>query len=200
MRRRDGPVPSTIHESCQPEGSAYLRRLLLLGVLCTIGGVVAVLAWQVSRAGPRIAPTGSTIISARDRPKAPDFSLATLDDQEVRLSDLRGSFVLLNFWASWCAPCRQEAPVLASIRQPGLRVVGVNVSDFRSDASAFMQRYGLDFLVLRDGQSRVAGLFGVSALPETFLIDPSGHVAARIAGPVKTESLAPLLTVAKSGP
>ena len=93
----------------------------------------------------------------------------------------------MNFWASWCVPCRDEAPVLQQTyeryRDRGLVVLGVDVNDFRQDARGFMERYGVTYPVVYDGKGSTVGKWGVRAFPETFFVDRSGKlVGERIAG------------------
>jgi cytochrome c biogenesis protein CcmG, thiol:disulfide interchange protein DsbE len=121
---------------------------------------------------------------------APDKELAMLDGQdEGALADYRGSWVLVNFWASWCEPCRDEAPALESFQQAhqdeGFTVLGINLDDTTDDARGFVREYGLTYPQLRDGDGRERrDAYGMTGFPESFLIDPDGNIAQIRRGPV----------------
>ncbi|ARU56373.1 thiol-disulfide isomerase-like protein [Oleiphilus messinensis] len=109
---------------------------------------------------------------------APDFTLKSTTGQNLRLNDYRGQVVLLNFWASWCGPCRQEMPELEKIQQKwskyGFTVLAVNVDAQQALADKFLQSQSVSFPVLYDHQNRVTQLFEVKAMPSTVLIDRNG--------------------------
>lgn len=111
---------------------------------------------------------------------APDFELDTLDGQTLVLSQLKGKPVLVNFWATWCAPCRYEMPFLQQIHEenPGdeLVMLVVNVGESSSDVSQFMQSQGFSFTVLLDSQAAVAQQYNVIGIPTTFFIDSDGVI------------------------
>jgi peroxiredoxin len=124
-----------------------------------------------------------------DRPSAPDFTLERLDrGGELRLSSLRGKAVVLNVWASWCGPCKEEAPYLEEVwqrdRHRDLVVVGIDAKDFRADARRFARRYELSFPLVYDGPGDAIDGYGVTGFPETFVIDREGKVVAGFAGAV----------------
>jgi len=127
-----------------------------------------------------------------DRPAAPDFTLERLDrGGEFRLSSLRGKAVVLNVWASWCGPCKEEAPYLEQVWQQNRRrdlvVVGLDAKDFRADARRFADRYDLSFPLVYDGPGNTIDGYGVTGFPETFVIDRDGKVVAGFAGAVDGE-------------
>ena len=111
---------------------------------------------------------------------APDFTLPGDNGQAVSLSDLRGQVVMINFWASWCGPCRQEMPLLEQIHQRyeslGFTLLGVNVEENSSDAKAFLQDRPVSFPILFDPDNGVSKLYDVVAMPSTVLIDRQGNV------------------------
>jgi cytochrome c biogenesis protein CcmG/thiol:disulfide interchange protein DsbE len=117
------------------------------------------------------------------------------------LADYRGRWVLVNFWASWCGPCRQEAPALEKFQRrhggPGFTVVGIDTRDLSGDGRAFVKRFGLSYPQLRDGDGASAHDFGTTGVPENYLVDPEGKVRLVVVGPVDAEHLdgevAPLL-------
>jgi cytochrome c biogenesis protein CcmG/thiol:disulfide interchange protein DsbE len=119
---------------------------------------------------------------------APDFPL-TLEGKAAKLSDLRGKVVLLNFWASWCQPCQDEAPSLNLLQRRiaplGGTVLGVNVGiDDAQDAyEKFLADYRIDFPTYRDATQKLAASYGTTAYPETYVIDRKGRLDRKIVGP-----------------
>jgi cytochrome c biogenesis protein CcmG/thiol:disulfide interchange protein DsbE len=123
---------------------------------------------------------------------APDFTLERLDrDGDLTLSSLRGKGVVLNVWASWCIPCKEEAPYLERVwrqhRSRGLVVVGLDAKDFRRDARRFVQKYDLTFPVVFDGPGDTLAEYGVTGFPETFVLDRQGRVVETFVGAVNTD-------------
>ena len=127
--------------------------------------------------------------------EAPDAQLPVLGSEETRsVSDFRGEWVLANFWASWCTPCREESPTLQrfSEQQNGeVIVLGIDTQDLSDDAVAFVEEFGLTYPMLRDPDTEepLSDDYGATGLPESFLIDPEGRVAAICRGPVTAEDL-----------
>ena len=119
---------------------------------------------------------------------APDFSLPALDGGAQNLRDYRGQVVILNFWASWCAPCRAEMPDLqvayTELRDKGLVVVGINQSERGEKVRSFVQEFGLTFPILLDEDQTVGHKYGVRGLPTTFIIDGGGVIREVIVGPL----------------
>jgi cytochrome c biogenesis protein CcmG/thiol:disulfide interchange protein DsbE len=143
-----------------------------------------------------------TALANGQRPAAPATTLARLGGGgDVALSSYRGKVVVLNFWASWCGPCRGEAPVLErwhrKLNAQGGTVVGVDVLDVSGDAQKFIREFGLTYPQLRDGDGSHLKRFDVVGYPETVVLDRRGHIAATVRGPVSerffTEKVAPLL-------
>jgi cytochrome c biogenesis protein CcmG, thiol:disulfide interchange protein DsbE len=134
---------------------------------------------------------------------APDKELSELGgDGSGEIADYRGRWVLVNFWASWCAPCRSEAPALETFQRQhspeGFTVLGINLDDTSDDAIAFVRRYGLTYPQLRDGDgSDRRDAYGMTGFPESFLVDPAGKLAVIRRGPVDerylAEQVAPLV-------
>jgi cytochrome c biogenesis protein CcmG/thiol:disulfide interchange protein DsbE len=120
---------------------------------------------------------------------------------EESLSAYRGRWVLVNFWASWCVPCRDEAPALEAFQRVhgGNRftVLGIDSRDLSGDGREFAKRYGLSYPQMRDGNGDAAHAYGTTGVPENFLIDPRGRVRLLVRGPITAEylrdSVAPLL-------
>jgi len=125
--------------------------------------------------------------------KAPDFTLQTFSGETLRLSDLRGKPVMLNFWASWCPPCREEAPLLEDTwreyREKGVVFVGVNVWDSEKDARTFLSEYDITYPNGRDPGTGISIEYGLSGIPETFFIDRQGNITRKWIGPFTEETL-----------
>lgn len=127
------------------------------------------------------------------RPPAPDHVLPELEGAGTKsLADYRGKVVFLNFWASWCNPCREEVPLLTRFQKKlGDRgtVLGVTYKDDPTDSRAFAVKYGINYPSLRDSQLQLAPEYGTRALPETFVIDGRGRLVAVSRGQVSEEFL-----------
>jgi cytochrome c biogenesis protein CcmG/thiol:disulfide interchange protein DsbE len=168
----------------------------LLGAVALVG----LLAYGVFVNQPRRGIDDA--LAAGKRPAVPAVSLPLLGStRTVSLSAWRGKVVVLNYWASWCPPCRDESPLLERwqkrIAPRGGTVVGVDALDVTSDARAFMRQYGLTYPMLHDGDGHSQQRFGITGYPETFVIDRRGRVAAVRRGTVDdafmSQSVLPLL-------
>lgn len=118
--------------------------------------------------------------------QAPSFTLTLFDGKALTLEDLHGKVVFLNFWASWCVPCRAEAKSLESAWQKykDRRVVflGVNIQDKEEDARSFLKEFGITYLNGRDSSGKIAIDYGVWGIPETFFIDRQGRITYKHVG------------------
>jgi cytochrome c biogenesis protein CcmG, thiol:disulfide interchange protein DsbE len=148
--------------------------------------LAALLGAYLLTRGPAGTPT--TIGSA-----APDFVLADLDGNPLRLADLRGRPVIVNFWASWCGPCVEEFPLLrdaaARHADDGLAVVGIVWRDRSEAARDFMRRNGATWAAAMDPGERVARDYGILGPPETYFIGRDGTIVARQIGQISSASL-----------
>jgi cytochrome c biogenesis protein CcmG, thiol:disulfide interchange protein DsbE len=133
---------------------------------------------------------------------APEATLPRLEGSgEESLASYRGRWVLVNFWASWCVPCRQESPALEDFqKQHGdgkFTILGIDSRDLSGDGKAFVAKYGVSYPQLRDGNGDAAHDFGTTGVPENFLLDPKGRLRLLLRGPVTPdylrEEVAPLL-------
>jgi cytochrome c biogenesis protein CcmG, thiol:disulfide interchange protein DsbE len=177
-----------------------LRSPISLAALAVTTALVALLAYGVFVNQPKRGIDAA--LAAGKRPAAPDVSLPLLGGaRPVSLTAWRGKVVVLNYWASWCPPCRDESPLLERwqkrIQPRGGTVLGVDALDVTSDARAFMRRYGLTYPMLRDGDGHSQQRFGITGYPETFVIDRRGRIVALRRGTVDdafmTHSVLPLL-------
>ena len=166
-----------------------MKRLLAPIPLAVVACVVALLALLAY--GVFAGSEGSEIdeaLAQGERPPAPAIELPGLDGKQGSLEDYRGQVVVLNFWASWCDPCREESPLLErfheDLRQRGGTVVGVDVRDLSDDAREFVREYDLSYPMLRDKDGHGIETFGVVQYPETFVIDRAGRITAVRRGPV----------------
>jgi cytochrome c biogenesis protein CcmG, thiol:disulfide interchange protein DsbE len=148
---------------------------------------VALLGYGVLRSN-RATSLDSAVASGK-RVAPPSVNLPWLDKSEhATLADWRGKVVVLNFWASWCPPCREEVPLLAHwqprLAGAGGTILGIDTLDVASDARAFMAKNKLGYPSLRDRGGDTARAFGVAAYPESIVIDRKGRVAAIMRGPL----------------
>jgi peroxiredoxin len=184
-----------------PARSKWQRRLPL------IASVLAITIGLMLIAGPALfsslpaAPkpaleSGLQSGLPKEGQPIPDFELSTLEeDRTVRLSDLRGSPVVINFWATWCGPCKQEMPLLVEQynwnKGKGLRVLAIDTlrNDNRDDMRAFVAKYNMNFDVLVDETDAIAGGWEVMGLPTTFFVKPDGTVAKVHVGQLTADQL-----------
>jgi cytochrome c biogenesis protein CcmG, thiol:disulfide interchange protein DsbE len=154
-------------------------------------GLLALLVWKVAH------QTGSDNVAAQvrkgDAPAAPNFTLPRLDgDGELSLATFDGKPRVVNFWASWCGPCRDEAPLLQDAARDyrgRLVVLGIDYQDFTGDARNFVRRFGLTYPIVRDRDGGLLGRWGVTGAPESFFIDRDGRVVAHVPGAVTKQTL-----------
>lgn len=131
----------------------------------------------------------STVVEMEPIEVAPDFALVTLDGATVRLSELRGRWVLINFWATWCAPCRDEMPYLdrlAATHPNRLTVLAVNMRERATEVAFFADTLNLRLPILLAPDDATLLAYNVRGLPISILVAPRGTIALRIAGPLTT--------------
>jgi cytochrome c biogenesis protein CcmG, thiol:disulfide interchange protein DsbE len=190
-------------------GGAILIALLFIGLL----------AYGVINKAPK---TGIDDSLAQSRPvAAPAFELAVLQrgdlgpilaprlrsalaDGRVSLDELRGTPLVLNFWASWCIPCRDEAPLLqrtwrSQARPAGVLFLGLDMQDFTGDARDFLREFGIDYLNIRDPTNPVARRYQVTGVPETFFITARGQIVGHVVGVTSSEQLRAGIAAARAG-
>jgi cytochrome c biogenesis protein CcmG/thiol:disulfide interchange protein DsbE len=153
------------------------RRLLIIAL------IVIPLIWLLAYGFTRDPRYIHSPLIAR---QAPPFTVTLFDGRTISLQDLRGKAVFLNFWASWCPPCRAEARTLEAswqkYRERDVVFLGVNIQDSEENARAFLQEFGITYLNGRDPTGKIAIEYGVWGLPETFFIDREGRITYKQVG------------------
>jgi cytochrome c biogenesis protein CcmG/thiol:disulfide interchange protein DsbE len=173
--------------------AARAKILLQAAAVTVVALLIVLLGWQIAKKeeGRGLADA----VAAGKAPAAPGFVLESLEgDEEISLADFRGRPVVLNFWASWCGPCKDEAPMLQSAweryRDRGLVILGVDAQDLASDGRRFAERYALTYPLAYDGNGSTLGRYGLTGFPETWFVSRDGRlVGDHVTGPLDEETL-----------
>lgn len=157
----------------------FILRLSVLGV------IVLALGWAISMA---ITEDDSLVEAGKP---APDFSLVNTDGEMVQLSDYRGQGVFINFWASWCEPCKEEMPDMQRQyelqKDKGVEILAINIAESELRATNFAERLNLTFPILLDRDRSVTRQYDFIPLPTSFFVDAEGIVVAKIEGMMSEE-------------
>ncbi len=194
-----------------------MRGVVQITTVVVLLSLIALLIFGVVKRAPS-GRIDSRLADAKSSP-VPNFKLRVLESKQaltvpdslkratadgwLESSELRGQPTVLNFWASWCQPCREEAGFLertarASSRD-GVAFVGINVLDIREKAQAFMSEFSLSFLNVRDTSLATAKRFGARAMPETYFLSAEGEVVGHVVGVVRVPQMAKGLAAARTG-
>lgn len=190
-------TPATPEDrSSEPRGSATVIRTRIIPALAGVLllGIIVMIAWAMfapESARSDIRQRIGNVIVFEDPEPASSFTLPYLNRNagEFQLSDLQGKTVVLNFWASWCGPCRSEMPVLKQasreLADENIVVIGVNTLDDKPAAEDFIEELNVEYPnVIDEGEGRVAVDYGVTGVPETFVVGPDGNLVAHLLGTV----------------
>ena len=155
-----------------------------IGVLLPVVALLGFLAWATFRHQQSLEI--GTALARGETPPVPAVTLPAFDGRPVSLGDLQGHAVVLNFWASWCVPCAEEAPILEAIwnefRVKGLVVVGVDTQDLEQPARRFLVHHRITYVNVRDPDGGLAHRFGTTGVPETFFIGRDGRIHGKYPG------------------
>jgi cytochrome c biogenesis protein CcmG/thiol:disulfide interchange protein DsbE len=163
------------------------RNIVLFLVLIVVITAMLVFGRKRNSHSANAAAGGKIVEGSFKGKAAPDFALQTLDGQTLKLSDLRGKAVVLNFWATWCTPCKAEMPWFVDFQKQyggqGLQIVGVAMDDSaKEDIDKFAKQMGVNYPVVLGKESLADQYGGVEFLPTTFYIDRSGNIQDRVFG------------------
>ena len=168
----------------------------MLGAIPPVLALFALLTWAVVQSGGNPGSLGVNQEFGQvslSQQAARDFSLATLDGATIDLIGLRGKVVMVDFWASWCPPCRFEAPVLAEVyleySDMGVEFVGVDIWDRRQSAIEYIEQFQVPYPNGVDEKGEIAINYGVRGIPEKFFIDQEGMLVKKFVGPVDASTL-----------
>jgi thiol-disulfide isomerase/thioredoxin len=187
-------------------GAAAAAAVLLSAAACDAGATAQQTA--VGNGSSFVAGSyATTVYRPGSRPAAPQVTATTLSGGRFQLSADRGAVVVLNFWGSWCTPCREEAPALGALARhfsgADVRFVGVDIRDNTSSAEAFMRTFRISYPSLNDPNDAIAldfnGTVPPAGIPTTLVIDRSGRIAARIVGTASYNGLSSLITQVSAG-
>lgn len=178
------------------------RYATVAAIFGVVGGIFVYREYLAADEGAVLGVIGAVAERPAIGEPVPDFILAGTDGDVRRLSDFRGHTVVLNFWATWCVPCRTEMPHLedAALADTELVVLGVNAQETPPVVERFVEDFALTFPIVLDRAGDVRTAYGVLGLPATFFIDADGILRARTYGPVYGDLLSDGIAAARPGP
>ena len=174
---------------------------MLIGVGVPVLLVISLMTWGVIQNDGRAGQTGvnnrfgevSLSVDANA-----DFELVSLDGETISIEDFRGSIVVVDFWSSWCAPCKAEGPVLAKTydkwKNRGVEFIGIAIWDSKEPVEEFIELNKINYVNGIDPDGRIFVDFGVSGIPEKFFVTPEGQIVRKIIGPNTSKTLDDILT------
>jgi peroxiredoxin len=172
------------------------KKILVVGAGLVIGAGLGILILFVMGGWDQITGAASAYELSKSALRvgfpAPDFELDTISGEKVRLSDLRGSTVIINFWATWCEPCKAEMPLFQerfTRYTPKLRVLAVNFEEPENDVKAFIDKLGLTFDILLDPRAAAQELYKVHGYPTTYFVDRDGIIQVQHMGTISDHQL-----------
>ena len=168
--------------------------LVVVGAVAVGGFLGLLLRSSDGSTAPRLQGGRLTLVAPARRKTLPDLSGPTLTPPpaQIKLGGLRGQPAFIDVWASWCVPCREEAPLLARLwreHRGEIRFLGIDVEDSRGDARRFVRRYGLGYPSVFDRKASLADRLGFFGLPTAYLVDRQGRIAAKLVGKQKEATL-----------
>ena len=171
-----------MQEKIRPVRRVNFRSLILIVLIIVGVGIIVLLQSRDSFHNPSGKPLLEKGVPA------PDFAFPGLDGKRLRLSDYKGQVVLLNIWATWCAPCVEEMPSMEKLYQElkdeGFKLLAVSVDESGAEAvTPFMKKHKLGFPVLLDPRGEIKSLYQLTGIPESFIIDKNGIIVEKIIGP-----------------
>jgi cytochrome c biogenesis protein CcmG/thiol:disulfide interchange protein DsbE len=188
---QEAPIPNAVPQSVEqnvaglddasammPPSTRAVRlwQIVFVLILVAFVGILAFRLWDTNTTEQRADGL------------APDFTFTTFEGEKISLADLKGKGVVLNFWASWCDPCREEAALLESAWQReqtnGIVFVGLDYLDQEPAAKAYLAEYGISYPNGPDLQSQAARRYGIKGVPETYFITPEGEIVQAVIGPI----------------
>src|SRR5713226_4925546 len=177
-----------------PKRSTRKRRIIIFLVVSLLNvGFLALLASQVLVPAQNQSNAGSSPLIGHP---APDFTLGVLSTRSapaIHLASFKGKPVMLNFWASWCDPCKHEAPLLQNtwqrVQDQGIVFVGIDIQDTQSDGLSFLQTYGITYPNVVDASGSVSINYGVTGVPETFFLNRQGVIVKKVIGELTEQTL-----------
>lgn len=196
-----GSTPAEVSPGNQPASAQRRQRqgrrivgVSLVSLVCL--GLLALLGSQLLTPASNQAAAVDSLIGHL----APDFTLSVLSanpesvsPSTIHLASLRGKPVILNFWASWCDPCKQEAPLLEAtwqvLQHQGILLIGIDFQETQSNAQTFLRTYGITYPNVADSAGSAALNYGISGLPDTFFLNRQGVIVSKVVGELTKQSL-----------